>query len=895
MPDTPSSNLFPSADEPPTCDGDGQSSGDFSELDLSGSALFADSGTGAAAVGEDQVEPMPEQLGDYILKEKLGSGGMGQVFLAEHVRMQRTVALKMLPGQLMKDPQAVERFYEEIRAASRVLHPNIVAAFDAGEDHGIHYLAMEYVDGMTLTNTVATRGPLSVGEAASIIRQSSMGLLHAHRAGIVHRDVKPGNIMRSKDGTVKVLDLGLARISTAGLTTRQPAVPASQKSQSQASDSSGEDIVNARPSKGRLVGTLSFMSPEQLEDADAADSRSDIYSLGATLYFLLTGQPPFTGEYLEQVYGHRHGEIPDLMQVRRDVDMQFANLFRRMMAKKPHARYTSLDEVIEDLGEYADKTNEPQWLAEFALRQPIGEGSTFVGGSTSAHLANVLAFDLGMFYAAAAEASPQGGVNTLYAGGEKRPLFRMSIGSDANQLFFGDEAMKRRATRSKSLVHCLPMYIGKQVVERPIAGQKCPPEVLLALLLRRLARNAWKFDGAPAAVAITVPSSYDQLHRQSILQSAQMAGLKTVRLIDRSVAAAQSLLLPPVEESARSEETTTSLDTTTDQKILFLGLTGQGTEAAVFHRDASRMKQISTAGHWHTGTLPWMQRLVDMAAAAFEKNYGVDPRRSAKAAHLQIACETAMHALMLMPTTKVTLEIGGVDQTVILVRSEWLQACEDLVDGVRSAIKSACHYASLSRKRIDRIVTLGPLLRLNEIRDEILRGLNEEIVVQVVDRTDVARGAAACLASELPGRGSIAMPPQSVTSQTIGILVEAPQGRRRIMPIVPRGTALPARTNRRLTVGDTQETMTLSLVETSGIKRDNWHSLGRYDFKIDPIAHGQESRYRMIGFEVNTNGMLIVRAQTPGMPGSTRLGTLPKPMLSEEEIASWTRWVDKFD
>ena len=749
---------------------------------------------------------------------------------------------------------------------------------------------MEYVDGMTLTNMVATRGPLSVGEAASIIRQASMGLLHAHRAGIIHRDVKPGNIMRSNDGTVKVLDLGLARISTAGLVSHH-----APTSGNQASGSSSKDEVNARPAKGRLVGTLSFMSPEQLEDADSADSRSDIYSLGATLYFLLTGQPPFTGEYLEQVYGHRHGEIPDLMQVRRDVDMQFANLFRRMMAKTPTARYTSLDEVIEDLGEYADKTNEPQWLTEFAMRQPIGEGSTFVGGSTSAHIANVLAFDLGMFYAAAAEASPLGGVNLLYAGGEKRSLFRMSIGSDGNQLFFGEEAMKRRATQSKTLIHCLQMYIGKKQVERTIAGRKCPPEVLLSLLLKRLARNAWNLDGMPAAVAITIPSSYDQLHRHSILQAAQMAGLKTVRLIDRSVAAAQSLLLPPASDAAHDDVTTTSLDTTNDQRILFLGLTGQGTDAAVFHRDASRMKQISTAGHWNTGTLPWLQRLVDMAAVAFQQQYQFDPRKSAQAARLQIACETAMHSLMLMPTVKVTLEIGGVNQSVTLVRAEWLKACEDLIYDVRKTIKSACHYASLSRKRIDRIVTLGPLLRLNEIRSEILRGLNEEIIVQVVDRTDVARGAAACLASELPGRGSIAMPPQSVTSQTIGILVEAAQGRRRIMPIVPRGTALPARTNRRLTVGDTQETMTLSLVETAGIKRDDWHSLGRYDFKIDPVAHGEQSRIRMIGFEVNVNGMLVVRAQTPGMPGSTRLGTLPKPMLDEEEVAFWTRWVDKFD
>src|SRR5690606_27952825 len=147
---------------------------------------------------------------------------------------------------------------------------------------------------------------------------------------------------------------------------------------------------------------------------------------------------------------------------------------------------------IEDLSEYADKSNEPQWLAEFAMRQPIGEGSTFAGGSTSAQLAQVLAFDLGMFYAAAAEASPLGGVHLLSAGEDQRPLLRMSLASEGNQLFYGDQAMKRRAARSKNLVHCLHMYIGKPLVEREILGRKCPPEVLLSLLLKRLARNAWK-------------------------------------------------------------------------------------------------------------------------------------------------------------------------------------------------------------------------------------------------------------------------------------------------------------------------------------------------------------------------------------------------------------------
>ncbi len=859
---------------------------DFSDLGLSGSAFEAVAS--AVDIGEvATLEELPTQLGDYALKDLIGAGGMGQVYLAQHVRMKRTVALKMLPQKMMSDPRAVQRFYEEIQAASSVLHPNIVAAFDAGEDKGIHYLAMEYVDGTTLTQLIATRGPCTIGESASIVRQAAMGLLHAHRAGIIHRDVKPGNIMRSVDGTVKVLDLGLARVGSSGFAIKK----------SSKAEDSGIGSSDSKPNKGRLIGTLSFMSPEQLEDPDSADARSDIYSLGATLFFLLTGQSPYPGEYLDQVYGHRHGEIPDLMQIRQDVDLQFANLFRRMLAKTPEARYASLDEVIGDLADYADKTNEPQWLAEFAIRQPLTEGSTIIGGSTSGSVSNVLAIDLGMFYATAAEASPMGSVNSLFAGGGNRALFRLSLASEERQILYGDEAMSKRATKSKTLLHCIPMYIGKPFVERELVGRRCPPEVLLSLLIRKLVSNCWKFDGAPSAVAITVPSSYDQLHRQSILQAAHMAGLKSVRLVDRSVAAAQSLLLSDhssLEESGESEESV-RIDAAGDSKLLFLGLTGQASEAAVFRCEAGRMKQISTAGHWHTGTLPWIQRLVDLASERFISRYRVDPRKSTHAAALQMACENAMNTMLLMTSATITIEVQGEKKAITLSRADWLSRCEHLIDGLRRAIKLACGNASLSRTRIDRLVTLGPLLRLKEVRDEVLRGLSDGVAVQTIDRTDIARGAAACLASELPGRGAIAASPQTVTSQTLGILVEDGQGRRRIMPIIPRGTILPARTNRRLTVSDSHQTMALSLVETSGVERDDWHSLGRYDFAIDEEQHGVESRARMIGFEINTNGLLTVRAQTPGMPGSTKLATLPKPTLSEEEVAAWARWIDKFD
>ena len=170
-----------------------------------------------SSCAQEVKSDIPVEIGDYKVLDRIGAGGMGQVFLAEHTRMQRIVALKTLPLDRMKDPQAIERFYEEIRAASRLLHPNIVTAFDAGESSGVHYLAMEHIDGATLSQIVNEQGPMSVPAAASIIRQAATGLLHAHRSGITHRDVKPSNLMRSNDGTVKILDLGLAQFSSSSL------------------------------------------------------------------------------------------------------------------------------------------------------------------------------------------------------------------------------------------------------------------------------------------------------------------------------------------------------------------------------------------------------------------------------------------------------------------------------------------------------------------------------------------------------------------------------------------------------------------------------------------------------------------------------------------------------
>lgn len=822
---------------------------------------------------------IPKTIGDYRIIELIGTGGMGQVYLAEHTRMQRVVAIKMLPVERMEDPDAIAFFYEEVRAASRLMHPNIVTAFDAGEADGIHYLAMEYVQGQTLTKLVSRDGPLSVGMAAAVIRQAALGLLHAHRAGIIHRDVKPGNLMRASDGTVKVLDLGLARISSASLLTEEPQPP----------NESGKNSDDPFSSKGRLVGTLPYMSPEQLEDPEAADARSDIYSLGATLYFLLVGRPPFTGEYLDQVYGHRHGEIPDLMQVRDDVDMQFANIFRRMMAKTPKERYASLDEVIEDLGEYASKTDTPLWLAEFTQQTAIKDQSTVSGGSTAGPTSRILAIDFGMFYSATAESAPGEAIKLLPAGGPENPLFRMALAGNADgQLVYGNSALECRDKQPHRLAHCLPMYIGRPVVDREIGGRQCPPEVLLALLFKRIKANAWPERNPPQATAITVPASFDQLHRRSVLLAARMAGMTSVRLVDRSIAAVQSVFVDSDLEPLPSHAT--DIDGDPEQTILFVGLTGQASEIAVIRRESTRLHQLATGGHWHTGTLPWLQRLVDLAAKAFVAQHDFDPRDSIKsAARLQMACEKAINSMLLMSQVRIRVVLNKKSRTVVVDRAKWLKACNDLVDGLRKTVIDVVDRAGVELEDLRHCVTLGPLMRIAVVRDAVLGDLLSDADIQPTDRTDAARGAAACLASELPGRGGLRMPPRMITSQTLGIVVEDAKKRRRILPIIPKGTGLPARTNRRLTVGRDRSSMTLSLVESSGATGDDWHSLGRYDFEItDPSR-----RSRLIAFEINVNGVLQVRAQSPGKPGgSVKLAEIPTPHLSEEAIEEWMEWLE---
>ncbi|HEY1378769.1 MAG TPA: protein kinase [Gemmataceae bacterium] len=280
----------------------------------------------------DETE-LPAELRDhprYRLLRKLGQGGMGAVYQAEHRMMERTVAVKVIAPGLVDSPEAAERFQREVKAAAKLEHANIVRAYDADRAGSAMLLAMEFVPGRTLADVVAAKGPLPVAYACRCIRQAAQGLQHAHEHGMVHRDIKPHNLMLTDKGVVKVLDFGLAKLASER-TTRAGLTGA-----------------------GMVMGTPEYIAPEQARNTAAADIRADIYALGCTLFCLLTGRPPFaSGTAIEVMTKHIMDAPPRVTDLRPEAPAGLADLVARMLAKDPADRPQTPKDVADALTPFA--------------------------------------------------------------------------------------------------------------------------------------------------------------------------------------------------------------------------------------------------------------------------------------------------------------------------------------------------------------------------------------------------------------------------------------------------------------------------------------------------------------------------------------------------------------
>ncbi len=308
-------------------------------------------------LGDPVGESAPSRLGPYRLLRLLGRGGMGDVYLAEHSRLEMTVAVKMLADHLTGDAKAIARFDREMKAVGRVSHPHIVRATDAGEHDGKHYLAMEFVDGRDLSQVIRANGRLRIEDACESIRQAAIGIQHAHENGLIHRDLKPSNLMLTQEGQIKILDLGLARMHT----------------------SDKESLT----SDFQVMGTADYMAPEQALKALQVDSRVDVYSLGCTLYALLCGRPPFFGTKYEtsisKIMAHEHERSVPVIDRRQDVPAELSAIVDKAMAKSPADRFATAEEFAAALLPFTQGSDLASLVTSVTSSQPLPGDTSDVG------------------------------------------------------------------------------------------------------------------------------------------------------------------------------------------------------------------------------------------------------------------------------------------------------------------------------------------------------------------------------------------------------------------------------------------------------------------------------------------------------------------------------------
>lgn len=277
-------------------------------------------------------------LGQYRLLDEIGRGGMGRVYKALHMTMRRNVAVKILTSQLTLTEQARDLFQREIRAVAKLNHPNIVSAFDANQIGELCYLVMELVDGPNLAELVKERGQLPIDQACDFIRQTAVGLAYAHEQGLIHRDIKPANLLVQTTEVgplIKILDFGLARITEPG-------------------ENGQSDGLSEFSNEFTVMGTPDYVSPEQCRDKKNVDGRSDLYSLGCTFYFLLTGKVPFPGGTpVEKILKHYSDKPADIRFLRPDIPENLAVIIEKLLQKSPADRYANAKELVSALNRVA--------------------------------------------------------------------------------------------------------------------------------------------------------------------------------------------------------------------------------------------------------------------------------------------------------------------------------------------------------------------------------------------------------------------------------------------------------------------------------------------------------------------------------------------------------------
>lgn len=837
---------------------------DFELTPSSGNAPF-----GSLSLGP----PREVQVGEYLILDKIGAGGMGQVYRAKHRTMDREVAIKILPSRLSRDPIAVDRFYSEVRAQAKLLHPNIVTAFDAGcqevKGHKVHYLVMELIQGESLAQRIAAQGPLSTSDVLSVLRQAALALQYAHMQGVVHRDIKPGNMMLTPDGTLKILDFGLAVL---------------------------RELRSFRDeSKSKfLVGTVEFMSPEQINTPELVDHRSDLYSLGATLFYIVTGAPMFTGEAIQTALAQLHRRPTALYEVRGDIDLRLDSVFQWLVTKNVQERCPSAQDLLEKLyelnlidrpGATVSKRAEGSLPARLGLDRPTSLGRVT---STSLKAYEPIGIELGMIHSRVSFVNTEHKIEEVPVDGESLQLRNM-LYSDADTIAVGAGAVAQRVQHPDHIFYGLQRWYGLPMLERPFGGRRIPPEVLVAAIIRQLTVATRCRQPNASHAVVTIPGCYDQMHRISTRTACAIAGIEVLQLLEKPLAAA----LAHVEIESRLASARGDEDW--EKTMLVVMLSGTACEASVVHADLSGAQKLSLVGDWKRGTLRWQDRAAKQLASLIEKQFGLSARENLSlASQVQRTIERAMERLRHANVVPFIIDMPNGRYENALYRDRIQEWVGDLASDCGTFAAEAVRRANLDPKSIDSLLLIGDVRWIDHIREPLKRFIKPGGQVAEIETADMARGAALQAKYLMPPADPRSPVAKSACSYDLGMIVQ--DQRSNVAPppkiLIAKDSPIPAQLSRTLRfTREGQRQPVLQWVEGSRFGDHTWHKLSSVDLQTcfedrttaDPIQ---------LRAEIDESG--IWNGSLTWLAGNKQLALPPlaEPIMDSVSMRHWHDWLE---
>ncbi|MBT7254834.1 MAG: Hsp70 family protein [Planctomycetaceae bacterium] len=800
---------------------------------------------GTTAERDDEASPRLPVLGDYVLLKKIGAGGMGTVFKARHSRMDRVVALKVLPPNMMKHPEAVQRFRQEVKAAAQLFHPNIVTAFDAGEQSGVHFLVMEFVDGQALSAIVKEHGPFNLEKGMEYIQQASVGLQYAHDRGMVHRDIKPSNLMLDVDGEVKLLDMGTARIG----------------------NQSEEELTKS----GVIMGTVNYMSPEQAKDPHTVDHRCDIYSLGCTFYYLLTGKSLYQGDMIQTLMAHANKPIPSVSAANPEIPTWVDTILAKMLAKNPAHRYSSLLEFRNELQELA--ANDDDDVASFSEE-------LYRANLTQSYPVGV---DFGTEKCRVSWVNTSGMCQSvLDADGDAFTPSTVLI-VDPMDTAIGKKAVERCSENLDCIGEEIKRYVGRAKYPGPIGGQSYPPSVLAALLVAKLASDVQRVVGQCKQLVLAVPTTFDAVCRETMQHAVEIAGLDLVELVDESVASALAFYDGVVPAEA---ETIVVVDLGAGKLDVAAMVCGDGV-----------LTVLSSEGDAHLGGVNFDELLLDLIGEGLVATYGYDPRdHELQSRQLMRGCKGARERLGEVETIKLLVTIPGKAKatTVTLTRAKLEELAVDLLERIRDIIDGVVASADLQVSDVAKVLLAGGASSMPMVK-QIVESCFPEATIASMPESAVANGAAifagirqSILAGETPS-----VKVEAVTARALGMLgTNVNTGDRVNAIVLPKDTRRPVKIRKILkTHQDNQQNLLIPLIEGESANPDECVDLGKC--VVDNLPPNLPAKTPIgIVFYYDVSGRLSVEAQIGESQQRIPVPIARTGSLENVDLFRWREWVE---